>query len=215
MQGRPLPADRVTEQDCPYRAEPTAPIFIWRVQRDGGWARRRASISDMGVTRRNWVDRTRPLWRIGNRIEAFQLRRFGFSPMSLLNKGSVLLIETTGRRSGRPRFAPVGYWRDADGAFVVGGGAAGQTRTPDWVANLRAEPKAAVWLRRTRIPAVADELRGDERDSAQKTATENWPGVARYERLSGRVIPFFRLVPAKKSSPKPERERQVIWRRTR
>ena len=61
----------------------------------------------MTATRRNWIDRTRPLWRIGNRSEAFLLRRLGFSPMSLLNKASVLLLETTGRRSGRRRFTPV------------------------------------------------------------------------------------------------------------
>jgi hypothetical protein len=78
----------------------------------------------------NWVDRTRPLWRVGNRMEAFQLRWLGLSPMALLNRGRVLVIETTGRRTGRRRFTPVGYWQDGEGAFFVGGGAAGQTRLP-------------------------------------------------------------------------------------
>jgi deazaflavin-dependent oxidoreductase (nitroreductase family) len=144
--------------------------------------------------RRNWIDRTRPLWRVGNRIEVFQLRRLGFSAMSLVNKGSLLVVETTGRRTGRPRFAPVGYLRDGD-AFVVGGGAAGQTRTPDWVANLRADASAAVWVRRRRVPVVARELTGDERDRAREDAMQVWPGVPRYERLSGRLVPYFRLVP--------------------
>ena len=149
----------------------------------------------MTETRRNWVDRTRPLWRVGNRIEAFQLRRLGFSFMSLVNKGSLLVLETTGRRSGRRRFTPVGYLPDGKGGFVIGGGAAGQTRTPDWVANLRAAPDAAVWVRRRRIAVSVHELHGAERERAREDAMAVWPGVPRYERLSGRVVPYFRLVP--------------------
>ena len=144
----------------------------------------------------NWVDRTRPLWRVGNRLEAFQLRRLGLSPMALLNRGRVLVIETTGRRTGRRRFTPVGYWRDGEGAFIVGGGAAGQTRLPDWVANLRANADAAVWVRREQIRVLAHELIDDERDRAQEQAAKIWPGVSRYEKKSGRVIPYFRLVPS-------------------
>jgi deazaflavin-dependent oxidoreductase (nitroreductase family) len=147
------------------------------------------------ATRRNWIDRTRPLWRIGNRSEAFQLRRLGFSFMALVNKGSLLVLESTGRRSGRRRFTPVGYLPDGDGGFVIGGGAAGQTRTPDWVANLRAEPEVAVWVRRRRIAVTARELHGAERERAREEAVAVWPGVPRYERLSGRVVPYFRLVP--------------------
>jgi len=77
---------------------------------------------------------------------------------------------------------------------VIGGGAAGKTRTPDWVANLRANAEAAVWIRRRRIPVRAGELTGEERDPAGGHATRIWPGVPRYAERSGRVIPYFRLV---------------------
>jgi deazaflavin-dependent oxidoreductase (nitroreductase family) len=107
----------------------------------------------------------------------------------------VLVIETTGRKTGLQRFTPVGYWRDDDGSHVVGGGAAGQTRTPDWVANLRSKPAAAIWINRTRIQVTAKELAGDERIEARTRAATIWRGVPRYERLSGRVIPYFRLLP--------------------
>jgi deazaflavin-dependent oxidoreductase (nitroreductase family) len=143
--------------------------------------------------KRNLADRTRPLWRIGNRIEAFQLRHFGFSPMSLLNRGDVMVLETVGRRTGRARFAPVGYWDDGHGTFVIGGGAAGMATVPDWVMNLRQNPQAAAWLHRSRIPVCATELTGAERDRAQQHATKIWPGVPTYERRSGRVIPYFQL----------------------
>lgn len=149
----------------------------------------------MTETRRRWVDRTRPLWRIGNRIEAFQLRHLGFSPMSLINRGRLMVLETTGRRTGRRRFTPLGFWEDTDGAYVVGGGAAGMATVPDWVRNLRANPAAAVWIRRTRVAVVAEELTGTRRDRAQEEATKVWPAVAKYAAESGRVIPYFRLVP--------------------
>lgn len=106
-----------------------------------------------------------------------------------------MVLETTGRRTGRTRCAPVGYWTDPDGAFLVGGGAAGMATVPDWVRNLRAQPAAAVWVRRSRTVVTAVELTGDERDQAQAAATRTWPGVPRYQRRSGRVIPYFRLVP--------------------
>src|SRR5437588_752216 len=75
-----------------------------------------ARIEAGGGRRPNWVDRTQALWRVGNRIEAFQLRRLGASPMALLNRGELLVIETAGRRSGRPRVTPLGDWGDALGA---------------------------------------------------------------------------------------------------
>jgi deazaflavin-dependent oxidoreductase (nitroreductase family) len=143
--------------------------------------------------RRNWVDRIQILWRIGNRIEALELRRLGTSPMAFFNAGKVLVLETTGRRSGRTRFTPVAYWEEAGGSYMIGGGAAGKTRTPDWVANLRADPVAAVWIRRARIPVVAKELTGEERERAQLHAIGIWRGVPKYARRSGRVIPYFRL----------------------
>ena len=113
--------------------------------------------------------------------------------MALLNRGDVRALETIGRRSGKTRYTPVGYWQDEHGAFVVGGGAAGMATVPDWVKNLRQTPDAAVWIRRCKIPVVAHELTGDDRTGAQVEATKIWPGVPTYERKSGRAIPYFRL----------------------
>jgi deazaflavin-dependent oxidoreductase (nitroreductase family) len=139
------------------------------------------------------MDRTRPVWKFGNRWESFLLRRLGSSPMSLLNKGDVMVLETVGRRTGRRRFAPVGYWRE-DGTLIVGGGAAGMTTEPDWVKNLRNASQAHVWIRRERVPVVAHELTGADRERAQTRASETWPSVPRYAAKSGRVLPYFRLV---------------------
>lgn len=105
-----------------------------------------------------------------------------------------MVLETTGRRTGKRRFTPVAYW-EAGGHYVIGAGAGGMTVVPDWVLNLRNDPAAAAWIRRSRIPVHAEELKGDERDRAQAKATTIWRGVPRYAAKSGRVIPYFRLAP--------------------
>ncbi len=139
------------------------------------------------------ADRFRWGWRLLNRWEALQLRWLGTSGLALMMRRPVLLLETTGRRTGRARRAGVTYWQDGEG-FVVGGGAAGMTRV-DWVANLRAQPAATVWVRRRRHAVVADELRGEEYAAVKAEAFRRWPSSARYEEMSGRLIPYFRLRP--------------------
>jgi deazaflavin-dependent oxidoreductase (nitroreductase family) len=145
--------------------------------------------------RRTTADRFRWYWRIANRLEALQIRLLGTSGVGLLRRTPVLLLETTGRRTGRRRRAPVAYWKQGDD-FLVGGGAAGMTRV-DWVANLRANPEATIWVRRRRRPVVAEELTGAQYQVARDEAFAIWPGAARYEEVSGRRIPYFRLTPAR------------------
>lgn len=145
------------------------------------------------MSKRSWVDWTRPLFRIGNRWEVMLLRRFGVSGMSLLRRSPLLVIETIGRRTGRRRAAPVAFWEN-DGAFYIGGGAGGMTRV-DWVANLRHCADAAVVVRRERIDVHAHELAGSEYDEARQHALTLWHGIPRYERVSGRPVPYFRLTP--------------------
>lgn len=142
--------------------------------------------------KRNRFDLLRPILRLTNRLEAAQLRFAGTSGMRVLRRTPVLLLETTGRRTGRLRRAPVAYWEGADGDLYIGGGAAGMTRV-DWVANLRADPRAHVWIRRRRIPVTARELQGEEYERVSAEAFERWPAAPGYERRSGRPIPFFRL----------------------
>lgn len=140
------------------------------------------------------ADLHRRLWRLSNRLESAAIRRLGTSGIALIARRSVLLLETTGRKTGRARRTPVAYWRDGDGTLFIAGGAGGMSHV-DWVANLRACPAASVWLRRRRHPVIATELAGDAYELARKRAFSLWPDVARYERRSGRPIPYFRLDP--------------------
>jgi deazaflavin-dependent oxidoreductase (nitroreductase family) len=76
-----------------------------------------------------------------NRLEAALVRRTGRSAFAFAYRTPVLVLETTGRRSGLLRSTPVAYRPAGGGTWLIVGGAAGMRRTPDWVANLRAEPR--------------------------------------------------------------------------
>ena len=144
--------------------------------------------------RRTLADRFRWYWRLLNRTDSFTVRITGTCLLGLVRRSPVLVLETTGRRSGKRRRAVVIYW-SRDGAYFVGGGAAGMTRV-DWVANVRAQPRIAVWVKRRRVEVVAAELVGAEAERARSYAFGRWRSD-KYERSSGRRTPFFRLEPVR------------------
>lgn len=143
--------------------------------------------------RRNLVDLLRPARKLISRIESAQVRGFGGSMISLLFRTPVLVLTTTGRRSGKVRDTPLAYLRLESGDLLVVGGAAGQTRLPDWVANVRANPAVTVTVDRAPVDMHAVELEGRERQAAWERAVDRWPRIAAYEAKAGRPVPVVRL----------------------
>lgn len=92
------------------------------------------------------------------------------------------------------RVTTVAYEEDEDGALLIVGGSGGQRRVPDWVANLRQCPHAAVTVNRKRFDVTAMELGGAEREELWQRLSMVWPQVERYERRAERMVPVFRLV---------------------
>lgn len=131
--------------------------------------------------------------RLVRPLEVAQIRVAGTSMVSLAARTPVLVLHTTGRRSGAERATPLAYRPDGDGMLLVVGGAGGQARVPDWVTNLRADRRAAVTLDRRRFAVRADELVGDDRATTWPMLAATWPRIERYERRAGRPIPVFRL----------------------
>jgi len=108
----------------------------------------------------------------------------------------LLLLTSTGARSGAQRTNPVAYF-DIDGHIYVVGSSAGRDRDPAWVFNIRAQPAASVEISADPPRAVtARELPRAERDPLYRTIVERAPGFGEYEKLTDRVIPVFELVPA-------------------
>lgn len=138
-------------------------------------------------------DRLRPLRRVAGPVEAVQVRRFGRSLLSIMFRTRVLVLHTTGRRSGIERTTTLAVHEDADGSLLVVGGAGGQSRVPDWVRNLRATPNATVTFDRERVEVHAEELTGTERAAVWIELAKRWPQIDTYERRAGREVPVIRL----------------------
>ena len=101
-------------------------------------------------------------------------------------------LTTTGRRTGKPRPVTLYAWDDGDRVVVVGsrGGAA---KDPDWVGNLRADPRATVKQGRDVREVRASEVDGSERDRLWALVVEAFPLYSTYQRKTKRVIPLFVL----------------------
>ncbi len=107
----------------------------------------------------------------------------------------VLMITTPGRASGKPRSTCVRYLETPAGLVVWGTGS-GSRRDPDWFQNLRHATSAQVQVREREFSARPHELHGDERDAMWRDVIlAQAPGVERYARKAGRIIPVAVLEP--------------------
>ncbi|MEU7277321.1 nitroreductase/quinone reductase family protein [Streptomyces sp. NPDC045431] len=105
----------------------------------------------------------------------------------------LLLLTTTGARSGKPHTTPVGYYPDGDGRVLVIASAGGSPRHPAWYHNLLANPRVTVESGVFTYEADATVLTGDARDRAFARAVEADAGWADYQARTERVIPVVAL----------------------
>lgn len=122
----------------------------------------------------------------------------------------VILLTTTGRRSGQPRVTPLTYV-EHDGAYFVVGSNWTQDFDPAWAHNLLAEPRATVELRGREIPVTARKVVGDEREREWPKLVELWPLYGYSATKTTRELPVFRLDPA---VPLPDQRRRDKRTRT-
>jgi deazaflavin-dependent oxidoreductase (nitroreductase family) len=107
-----------------------------------------------------------------------------------------LLLETTGRRTGRPRVTPLLFARDGDGeSVIVVGSNFGQPHHPAWTGNLLATPRALVRVRGREVPVTATLLEGEEAEAAYRRMVEVTAVYAAYRTRTDRRIRVFRLTP--------------------
>ncbi|MGC5022287.1 nitroreductase/quinone reductase family protein [Micromonospora sp. DT47] len=107
----------------------------------------------------------------------------------------LLLLTTTGARSGAPHTTPLGYLPDGGERVLVIASAGGAPRDPQWFRNVLADPLVTVEDGVFTYRARAEVLAGVERDRAFARAAEADPGWADYQDRSGRVLPVVALVP--------------------
>jgi F420H(2)-dependent quinone reductase len=111
-----------------------------------------------------------------------------------VGKGPVLLLTTTGRKSGQQRTAPVLYLADGE-RFVVINTNAGNQKTPAWSLNLRANPEATVDVKGRRVDVRARIAEGEERAELWRRSMEQYSGWDFYESKLDREVGVFVLEP--------------------
>lgn len=104
----------------------------------------------------------------------------------------VLLLTTTGRKSGERRTRPVGYLPDGD-RFLVCGSNGGSDHPPAWSLNLRAHPDATVEVGARTVSVTASEITGEEYETAWDRYVAANPGFAGYRTKTKRHLPIFTL----------------------
>jgi deazaflavin-dependent oxidoreductase (nitroreductase family) len=104
----------------------------------------------------------------------------------------LLLLTTTGAKSGQKRTTPVMYNTDG-GRLLVFASKGGAPTNPAWYHNLVAHPEVTVEVGSETYPARATVLRGEERDRLFKRHAEQYPGFAEYQAKTSRTIPVSAL----------------------
>jgi F420H(2)-dependent quinone reductase len=111
-----------------------------------------------------------------------------------LGKAPVLLLTTTGRKSGKSRTVPLNYTREGSG-YVLIGSVGGAPHHPAWYLNLRANPNAEVTIRRDHVQVAARDAEGEERERLWRAMTDLYPGYDAYQAKTERPIPVVVLEP--------------------
>jgi deazaflavin-dependent oxidoreductase (nitroreductase family) len=105
----------------------------------------------------------------------------------------VLLLHTTGAKTGAERVNPVMYL-DLDGRRFVFASKAGAPSNPDWYRNIVANPEVSVEVGDEEYKATAKPVTGEERDRIYAEQASRYSGFAEYQEKTDRVIPVVELV---------------------
>ncbi|TFV58862.1 nitroreductase family deazaflavin-dependent oxidoreductase [Mycobacterium sp. PS03-16] len=105
---------------------------------------------------------------------------------------TLLLLHTVGARSGQPRISPLACLT-IDGRMLIVGSYAGAPKSPAWVHNLRANPRAHIEIGTEAYDVTARELPSAERDALYPKIVEFAPVFADYQAKTTRIIPLFEL----------------------
>jgi deazaflavin-dependent oxidoreductase (nitroreductase family) len=106
---------------------------------------------------------------------------------------SVLLLTTTGRKSGEERTTPLIYAPYGDDAYTVVASKGGTDEPPSWFLNLSEDPEVEVQVWGDRFGARARVATPEEKPGMWETMTAQWPDYDAYQRNTSREIPVVVL----------------------
>ena len=106
--------------------------------------------------------------------------------------GTLILLTTTGAKTGQQRIAPLMLVNDGNRLLAVAS-KGGAPKHPDWYLNLLTHPEVTVEVGSEKFETTARILTGDEREQAYKRAAEVFPPYAEYQKRTAREIPVIAL----------------------
>ena len=106
---------------------------------------------------------------------------------------TVLILHTTGARSGLERLTPLVYREEGDRVFIFAS-KGGSHSHPDWYHNLTANPTVSVEIGAGTSSATAAEIVGDERDAVYARQAADLENFAEYQAATDRTIPVIELI---------------------
>ena len=107
----------------------------------------------------------------------------------------VLLLHTTGAKTGQDRVHPMMY-RKVDGGYAVFATKAGAPTNPDWYHNLVANPKVRAEIGAQTLDMTARVADDTEREPIWSAQKQEYAGFGEYEAMTTRHIPVVILEPA-------------------
>lgn len=108
----------------------------------------------------------------------------------------LLVLTTTGAKTGQKRQTALGYFPDGEAAWLIVASFGGNVANPAWYHNLVANPRAEIEVDGRTIAVTATQLSGAERDAAWQKVITASPRYAGYATKTDRLIPIIRLTAA-------------------
>ena len=129
----------------------------------------------------NWNEQNKPV------IEEFRANAGRVN-----GRAGLILLTTTGTKTGQPRIIPLMRVDDGNRLLAVAS-KGGAPKHPDWYLNMLAHPEVTVEVGDQKFTAIARVLTGEERERAFKRAVEVFPPYGQYQKKTAREIPVIAL----------------------
>ena len=107
----------------------------------------------------------------------------------------VLLLTTTGRKTGKKRTTPLGYFKDQQGSYIIIGSNAGFDTHPAWFLNLKRQPHVTIQVKDTQLEVDAEVAEPKTRNQLWAQLIKLAPFYDNYTKKTSREIPVVILHP--------------------
>lgn len=138
--------------------------------------------------------KTNTVQRFFTGMHTFFYRLSGGKLAGRLGKSPVLLLTTTGRKTGKHRTTPLFYLKDGNRLILVASNG-GSPTSPTWWLNLQARPEAEVEIGRKKLPVLASQADAQERARLWPLLVAMYTYYDNYQKKTTREIPVVILEP--------------------